>query len=95
VAANDLLALGVIDGLTERGLDCPGQVSVVGFNDMPLMPRVHPPLTTVQLPKREMGVHAARLLLERIEDSSEPDARSILLPCPLIVRDSTAPPPDH
>jgi LacI family transcriptional regulator len=92
VTANDLLALGVVDGLTQRGLDCPRDMSVVGFNDMPQLHRVRPALTTVQLPKREMGVHAARLLIERIDDPSEPDGRLILLPCPLIVRESTAPP---
>jgi LacI family transcriptional regulator len=93
VASNDLLALGAIDGLRERGLTCPDNVSVVGFNDMPFLGRMSPALTTIRLPKREIGVQAARLLLERLTDSSEPDARCILLPCPLIVRESTAPPP--
>ncbi|MCW2599691.1 MAG: LacI family transcriptional regulator [Frankiales bacterium] len=91
VAGNDLLALGVIDALRASGLTCPKDVSVVGFNDMPFMTRVQPALTTVHLPKREMGVQAARLLQERIEDASTPDARCLLLPCPLVVRKSTGP----
>jgi LacI family transcriptional regulator len=95
VAANDLVALGVLDGLGEQGVDCPRDVSVVGFNDMPYLARIRPALTTIQLPKREMGVHAARLLMERIGDSTQSDARLVLLPCPLIVRGSTAPPPVH
>jgi LacI family transcriptional regulator len=93
VASNDLLALGAVDGLQERGLTCPDDMSVVGFNDMPFLGRMSPALTTIRLPKREIGVQAARLLLERLTGSSEPDARCILLPCPLIVRQSTAPPP--
>lgn len=93
VAANDLVALGVLDGLSEQGIDCPRHVSVVGFNDMPYLARIRPALTTVALPKREMGVHAARLLMERIDGSVQSDARLVLLPCPLIVRGSTAPPP--
>ena len=91
VAGNDLIALGVIDALRAVGLDCPKDISVVGFNDMPFMTRVHPSLTTVHLPKREIGVQAARLLRERIDDSSTPDARCLLLPCPLVVRRSTGP----
>ena len=90
-AANDLLALGTIDALRARGLSCPKDVSVVGFNDMPLMSRIQPALTTVEVPKREMGVQAALLLRERIRDAATPDARSVLLSCPLIVRASTGP----
>lgn len=93
VAGNDLLALGAIDGLRESGISCPHEMSVVGFNDMPFLGRMSPGLTTLQLPKREMGVEAAKLLLERMSDASVPDARCLLLPCPLIVRESTAPPP--
>jgi LacI family transcriptional regulator len=94
VAANDLVALGVLDGLHERGFECPRDVSVVGFNDMPYLDRIRPALTTVALPKREMGVHAARLLMERIDDPDQSDARLVLLACPLIVRGSTGPPRD-
>ena len=95
VAGNDLLALGCLDALTERGLRCPRDVSVVGFNDMPMMSRTSPPMTTIQLPKREIGVEAARLLLERIADPSTPDTRRLLLHCRLVVRGSTAEPPRH
>jgi LacI family transcriptional regulator len=93
VAGNDLLALGCSDALSERGLRCPGDVSLVGFNDMPMMARTSPPMTTIQLPKREIGVEAARLLLERIGDRSTPDTRRLLLHCKLTIRASTAEPP--
>ena len=96
VAGNDLLALGCLDALSERNLRCPQDVSVVGFNDMPMMSRTSPPMTTIQLPKREIGVEAARLLLERIADPSTLDTRRLLLQCTLVVRGSTAQaPPDR
>jgi LacI family transcriptional regulator len=92
VAGNGLLALGCLDALQEQNLRCPDDVSVIGFNDMPMMARTSPPMTTVQLPKREMGVEAAKLLMERIADPSTLDARRVLLECRLVVRGSTAPP---
>jgi LacI family transcriptional regulator len=92
VAANDLLALGCLDALSERNLRCPRDFSIVGFNDMPMMSRTSPPMTTIQLPKREIGVEAARLLLERIADPSARDTRRLLLQCDLVVRGSTAKP---
>ncbi len=66
VAANDMLALGCYDALQEAGLSCPGDVSVTGFNDMPFIDRLSPPLTTIRVPHDELGVRAARLLLQRI-----------------------------
>lgn len=93
VAGNDLLALGCLDALTERRLHCPHDVSLVGVNDMPMMSRTSPPMTTIHIPKREIGVEAARLLLERIADPSTLDTRRLLLQCKLVVRGSTAKPP--
>jgi LacI family transcriptional regulator len=92
VAANDLLALGCYDTLEARGLSCPGDISVVGFNDMPFVDRLRPPLTSVRVPQREIGTVAADLLLQRLEDGAEV-AREILLEPTLIVRGSTAAPP--
>ncbi len=91
VAANDLLALGCYDELARRGLACPRDVSVVGFNDMPFADRFSPPLTTVHIPHRLLGVEAARLLLEAIERSGAP-AREVRLAPRLVVRGSTARP---
>jgi LacI family transcriptional regulator len=92
VAANDRLALGGYDALAERGLRCPEDVSITGFNDMPLVDKVRPPLTTVRIPLYEMGAQAARLLLLQL---TQPGAapRTVKLPPTLIVRGSTAPPP--
>jgi LacI family transcriptional regulator len=90
-AANDLLALGCYDVLAERGLRCPEDISVVGFNDMPFAARFQPPLTTIHIPHYEIGMGAAELMLERLQDAdSEP--REIRLEPSLTVRESTGPP---
>lgn len=91
IAANDRLALGAIDALRDRGLDCPADVSVVGFNDMPYADRVTPPLTTIHVPQYELGRRAASLLLETIKDPERPPVTE-LMPPELVVRGSTAPP---
>jgi LacI family transcriptional regulator len=92
VAGNDLLALGCYDALEETGLSCPDDVSVVGFNDMPFINRLQPPLTSVRVPQYELGVEAARLLLDRLSGRTM-TPRVVLLPVRLVVRGSTAPPP--
>lgn len=92
VAGNDLIALGCYDVFAERGISCPRDVSVVGFNDMPFLDKLAPPLTTVRVPHYEIGAESARMLLETIEEP-ERHPRSVLLPLSLVVRGSTAPPP--
>jgi LacI family transcriptional regulator len=91
VAGNDLIALGCYDVFAERGISCPEEMSVVGFNDMPFLDKLRPPLTTIAIPHQQIGAEAARLLLDSI---AEPDraSRSVLLPLSLVVRGSTAPP---
>jgi LacI family transcriptional regulator len=91
VAGNDLIALGCYDVFAERSIDCPSQMSVVGFNDMPFLNNLRPPLTSVAVPHAQIGAEAARLLLEVIADPDRP-ARSVQLPVSLVVRGSTAPP---
>src|SRR5438270_2405194 len=61
VAGNDLMAIGCYDTLEKRGLVCPDDISVVGFNDMPFVDRLRPPLTTIRIPLREIGQEAADL----------------------------------
>jgi LacI family transcriptional regulator len=90
LAGNDLLALGAYDALTERGLAVPGDLSVIGFNDMPFMDKVSPPMTTVRIPHYDIGAEAARLLLEVLGDPTR-HPRSLLLPLTLVVRSSTGP----
>lgn len=91
VAANDLLALGCYAVLAERGVKCPDDISVTGYNDMPFTDKFNPPLTTIRVDLHHMGERAAEALLSIIRD---PDVRvkPIKLPPQLIVRGSTAPP---
>jgi LacI family transcriptional regulator len=91
VAANDLLALGCYDMLEERGVRCPEDISIVGFNDMPFVDRLRPPLTTVRVPQREIGTAAAELMLRRLSDEVD-GASQILLEPTFVLRGSTAPP---
>ena len=91
VAGNDLLALGCYDALAEKGLSCPRDVSIVGFNDMQFISRLQPPLSSVRVPQYELGVAAAGLLLDRLTGRST-TPRTVLLPMRLVVRGSTAPP---
>jgi LacI family transcriptional regulator len=90
VAGNDLIALGCYDVFFERGIECPAEMSVIGFNDMPFLDKLRPPLTTIRIPHQQIGAEAARLLLDSLADPSRP-ARSVLLPLSLVVRGSTAP----
>ncbi|WP_248960143.1 LacI family DNA-binding transcriptional regulator [Sphaerisporangium perillae] len=91
VAGNDLIALGCYDVFAERGISCPEDISVVGFNDMPFLDKLRPPLTTVGVPHGDIGAEAARMLLDCIE-GPERQSHSLLLPVSLVIRGSTARP---
>jgi LacI family transcriptional regulator len=91
VAANDLLAVGIIAAAAECGRACPADISVVGFNDMLLASRLQPPLTTIRIPQYEVGARAAELLLTLIDDPRR-RPETILIAGELVVRGSTAPP---
>jgi len=90
IAGNDQLALGAYESLAERGLRCPADISVVGFNDIPFIDKVSPPMTTIHIPHVEIGAEAGRLLLELLDDPTR-HPRSLLLPVTLVVRGSTGP----
>jgi LacI family transcriptional regulator len=90
VAANDMLALGCYAALDEAGLRCPEDLSVVGFNDMPFIDRLRPPLTTIRFPHYQVGKEAAQLLLERIAGHTGP-VKILFLAPELVIRGSTAP----
>ncbi|MQA78016.1 MAG: substrate-binding domain-containing protein [Streptosporangiales bacterium] len=91
LAGNDLIALGCYDVFAERGMRIPQHVSIVGFNDIPVMDKLQPALTTVRIPQYDIGAEAARLLLDELEQPSR-HPRSVLLPLSLVVRRSTAAP---
>ena len=90
-AANDRIALGALRALSARGLSCPGDISVSGHNDMPLVDMVQPPLTTIRIFHDRIGREGARLLLDRI---ARPEAAptEIRTTPELILRASTAAP---
>ena len=88
VAANDMLAVGCYGALDGLGLRCPDDMSVIGFNDMPFVDRLHPPLSTVRFPHYQLGTEAARLLIERIEGGESP-VKILFLAPELVARGST------
>ena len=89
-AANDLIALGCYRVARERGLVVGEDLCIVGYNDIPLLDLLEPPLTSVRVPYREMGAEAARALLEVMADRTKMDRPfSIHLPPTLSVRGST------
>jgi len=89
VTANDMLALGCYDALEELGIACPDKISVTGFNDIPFVDKMKPPLTTLRIQHSEMGEEAARLLLRLIRGEPVGQISMVLKP-QLIVRGSTA-----
>ncbi|MFB6274017.1 MAG: LacI family DNA-binding transcriptional regulator [Salinibacter sp.] len=88
---NDLVAMGVMRAIEEAGLDVPGDVSVIGCDDIQPAQYLSVPLTTVQAPKRKMGQVAAKLLLRQIESDESVDPKQVVLESELVVRDSTEP----
>jgi LacI family transcriptional regulator len=90
-AANDLLALDCIDVLREAELDCPQDVSVVGFNDIPFADRFTPALTTLHFSHHEMGRTAAEMLMDQITGDGVA-VRTVILETSLVIRASTARP---
>lgn len=93
VCANDRVALGATMAALHLGLAVPADVSVVGYDDDENVARTSvPALTTVQLPHREIGVRAMRILLDRIADPETADGSTVLVDCPLIERASVAAP---
>lgn len=90
VAGNDLLALGAYKAIREMGLQVGSDISVVGYNDIPLLDLMEPGLTSVRVPYREMGAEAARRLLLGIGRLTD-DVATIMLTPTLSVRGSTGP----
>ena len=90
---NDIAAIGAIRALKDAGLSTPGDVSVVGFDDIQSAAYSTPSLTTVRQPLLEMGRRGAQVLLERIANREKEFASEIVMAPELIVRESTGPAP--
>jgi LacI family transcriptional regulator len=85
-AVNDLFALSVMQGIQESGLRIPGDIAVIGFDDIPFASFPEIQLTTVAQPKYQMGRMAAELLLDQIQEKSGAGKREIILATELIER---------
>ncbi len=93
LAYNDLVAVGVLSRLAELGVRVPDELSVVGFDDIPLAAMVTPPLTTVAAPTELAGRVAVEALLDRLQDGAAQRPAAVQrLPTTLVVRSSTAAP---
>ncbi len=90
-AHNDLMALGALGVFREHGLDCPTDVSLVGYNNSPTIDQVDPPLTSVAYPGIEVGRAAGVLALQLIASNDRPIPGAVFPPT-IFVRESTAPP---
>ncbi len=91
--ASDVVAFGALAAIREAGLRVPDDISVVGFDDIPLAPYFDPPLTTVRLPAFELGRAAGAALIDRVH-GREVNARTVL-PTELVIRSSSVPPRGH
>lgn len=90
-AYNDLSAIGAIGAFREAGLRIPEDVSVIGFDDIPVGTYILPALTTIRQPLKQMGQIAAKTVVEQIEGKAEYTPEIVVKP-ELVVRASTAPP---
>jgi LacI family transcriptional regulator len=90
VAVNDQMAIGALMAAHRRGLTVPDDLTIVGFGDTTAARQCWPPLTTVSVPRHEMGALAMRGLLDQLQGVAP--VRSRNLACPLVVRGSSGPP---
>jgi DNA-binding LacI/PurR family transcriptional regulator len=93
VAHNDLLAIGIVRRLTQRGVQVPDDVSVVGFDDIFAAEHVHPSLTTLGGPGAHAGRLAVELLIEQFAGIATHEYEQIRLPTELVLRQSSGPAP--
>ena len=90
LCANDEMAFGAVQSLHRHGLSVPEDVSIVGFDDLNMAAFYNPPLTSVHIPRHEIGRRAAEALIQLLTGRAV--AREVILPTRLIIRESTAPP---
>jgi LacI family repressor for deo operon, udp, cdd, tsx, nupC, and nupG len=95
-SASDSMAFGFISQLHRNGVDVPGEISVVGFDDINIAKQYIPPLTTIRQPRQEIGASAAKLLVQIMDHERQVSGfPTQKLPVELIVRGSTANSPEH
>jgi len=89
--ASDTVALGALQAIRHAGLRIPQDISLIGFDDIPLAGFLDPPLTTVHLPAYNLGWEAAEMLLQRLHNAEDYPPESRLLPTHLVERESCIP----
>ncbi len=89
--ANDMLALGLLRGLSQAGVSVPGDLAVVGYDDIEFAADAAVPLTSVRQPKYQLGRAAAELLLDEADRPAEHEHRRIVFTPELVVRASSGP----
>ena len=98
VCFNDMMAIGILKSLQERGIRVPEEISITGFDNIVFSNYTNPPLTTFDQPKRFIGQKAAELILSLLDPNSKtnvPEQKIQVLKGNLLVRESTAPPPSN
>ena len=88
---DDNIALGALFECQYRGLDVPGRISIMGFNDLEFAAAAKPSLSTVVTPRAEMGRAASELALQVIASGRRPPVRQVDLGYEVVARDSTGP----
>ncbi|MEV4686184.1 LacI family DNA-binding transcriptional regulator [Microbacterium sp. LWH3-1.2] len=92
IASTDLIAVGILRAMKQMAIQCPRDMSVIGFNDVQFAEDFCPPLSTIRVPTTAMGERAARLLLDALNGGDQM-AETVMLPVSLVLRDSTGPAP--
>jgi LacI family transcriptional regulator len=92
--ANDMLALGLLRGLNQAGVSVPGDIAVVGYDDIEFAADAAVPLTSVRQPKYQLGRAAAELLLDEADHPAEHEHRRIVFTPELVVRASSGSAPE-
>jgi LacI family transcriptional regulator len=87
--ANDLLALGVLQEMTQRGLRVPDDVAIVGYDDIEFAAAAAVPLSSVRQPREQLGRTATQLLLDEVNDPARHQHRHVVFQPELVVRDSS------
>lgn len=87
-AANDLMALGAMEAIRANGLGIPDDVAIVGYDDIPIAAHTFPPLTTMAIPKKELGYAAAQMVLHQLGKDPTPNPVRRIFAAELIVRQS-------
>lgn len=90
ICANDSMAIGAMKVIREKGLNIPADISVIGFDDIEVVARVYPALTTIAAPIQELAERSVALLLASINNIDN-DYQHIILPTRLVIRNSTSP----